>query len=404
MTAAAPTALGQGSGSDVPTLLVGQSGGPTPVINASLAGALMAARGRFPRVLGLHHGIEGALNDDLLSLDGLGDDDLEALRFTPAAALGSCRHKLTADDYQRVLATLRRHNVRWFCYIGGNDSMDTCDRLGKLAQAEGYELAVYGVPKTVDNDLVGTDHCPGYGSAARYWAIATQEATRDLAAMCTYDRVLILECAGRNAGWLTAATALYKRDERDGPHLLLTPEHPFEPAVFLAAVEEIVRRVGYCVVATTETIRDASGGYVASNVSGVDRFGHPIVTAVGETLAQLVTHELGLKARANKPGTLQRSSIAYLSPVDHQESFLAGQEAAQRLASGRSGEMVTLQRANGEFYRCGTGAVPLTVVANQERRLPAAYLDTGGNGVTAAFLEYALPLLGSAPRPHFQLA
>ena len=390
----------------LPTLLVGQSGGPTPVINCSLAGVIAGARGRFGRILGLRHGIEGAIADETVDLAAVSEDDLAALRRTPAAALGSCRHKLGMDDAEKVLATFRRHNVHAFAYIGGNDSMDTCAQLAQAAHERGWPLGVCGVPKTIDNDLVGTDHCPGYGSAARYWAICTQEVTRDLAAMRTYDRALILECAGRNAGWLTASTALYRRDERDGPHVLLLPERRFDRAAFLSAVEGAVSRVGYCVVAAAETIRDETGGFVAQSVGGLDRFGHPIVTAVGETLAQLVGRELGIKARANKPGTLQRTSIAYASPVDQDEAFQAGLAAARRLADGESGHMVALTRRSDAPYACELGSVELSLVANSERQLPADFLEEEGDvtGISDRFRRYALPLLGSAPEPHFTLA
>jgi len=386
------------------TLVVGQSGGPTPVINSSLAGLLTGARGQFPRVLGLRHGIEGALEDRTVDLSDTSDADLAALRRTPAAALGSCRHKLTPDEYERVLQTFEHHNVRWFCYTGGNDSMDTCARLAQLAKDRGYLLCVYGVPKTIDNDLVGTDHCPGYGSAARYWAICAQEATRDLDAMQTYDRVLILECAGRNAGWLTAATAILRKDERDAPHVLLLPEVPFEKGDFLRRVEASLSQAGYCVVATAETIRDTAGKFVAQSVGGVDRFGHPIVTAVGETLAQLIGRELGVKARANKPGTLQRTSMAYASQVDADEAFSAGHEASGRLAAGDSGKMVTLIRRESGPYSCDLGSVPLAEVANSERRLPPSFLGDGGADVTESFRAYAAPLIGPAPEPFYRLA
>ncbi|HET7769739.1 MAG TPA: diphosphate--fructose-6-phosphate 1-phosphotransferase [Chloroflexota bacterium] len=389
------------------TLLVGQSGGPTPVINASLAGVIEGARGRFRRILGLRHGIEGALAGQTVDLTELADADLRALRRTPAAALGSCRHKLDAAGIQSVVSLLRSENVRAFAYIGGNDSMDTCARLGRAASESGWPLAVYGVPKTIDNDLVGTDHCPGYGSAARYWAISTQEATRDLAAMRTYDRVLILECAGRNAGWLAASTALYRRGECDGPHVLLVPERSFNRDAFLSAVEEAVGRVGYCVVAAAETIRDAGGAFVAQSVSGTDRFGHAIVTAVGETLAQLVGRELQLKARANKPGTFQRTSMAYASPVDQEEAFQAGRAAVERLADKESGRMVAFARRTAEPYACDLASVALDDVANSERRVPDDFLleeDGVVTGLADAFRAYALPLLGPAPEPHFSLA
>lgn len=395
-----------------PALLIGQSGGPTAVLNASLAGVIEAAQasGAFARILGLRHGIEGALAGqagDLIPLDSLGATELEALAATPAAALGSCRHKLEPDDYERLLDCFRAHEVRWFCYIGGNDSMDTGHRLAMLAEQTGYDLAVFGVPKTIDNDLVETDHCPGYGSAARFWAVTAQEASVDLAAMRTYDRVLILECMGRNAGWLTAATAIYRRDERTGPHLLLPPERPFEEQRFLADVERVLSRVGYCVVAAAETIRDTHGQLVApppTSPQTTDRFGHPLVAETGELLAQRVTAGLGVKARVNKPGTLQRCSTAHVSPVDRAEARRAGQEAARRLARGERGGMVTLQRAELGEYRCEFGVAPLEQVANRERKLPAGYLVEDGSDVTAAFRAYAAPLLGPAPPPLFWLA
>jgi 6-phosphofructokinase 1 len=388
------------------TLAIGQSGGPTPVVNASLAGVLdyAAETGRFPAVLGLRHGIEGALADETIALDRLTLAERDALAETPAAALGSCRRKLGRDDYARILETFRRHDVRWFCYVGGNDSMDTCHRLQTQANAEGYDLAVFGVPKTIDNDLVETDHCPGFGSAARFWATITPEVTADLAAMRTYDRVLVVECMGRNAGWLAASTAILKRDERDGPHVLLTPERAFDAPAFLARVDAALSRVGYCVVAATETIRDSRGEFVARSHSGVDRFGHAIVTAVGETVAQLVATELGVKARANKPGTGQRTSVAHVSAVDRTEARRAGWVAARHLADGGSGGMVSLLRPEMGAYRCDYGVVPLERVANRERPLPESFLSPDGFAVTQAYVRYARPLIGEPPAALFRFA
>ncbi len=385
---------------------MGQSGGPTAVINASLAGLLEEGTrlGAFPRLLGMRQGIEGALQGDLVDLSHLGPPQWEALARTPAAALGSCRHRLEAGDIERVLDVCDQEGVRWFCYIGGNDSMDTCHRLRQAAQARGLDLAVWGVPKTIDNDLVETDHCPGYGSAARYWAISTREGTLDLRAMRTYDRVLILETMGRNAGWLTAACSLLRRDERDGPHILLFPERSFDEEQFLARVEETLERAGVCVVATAETVRDGNGAFIAGAGEGTDRFGHPILTAAGATLAQLVTSRLGVKARVSKPGTLQRSSAAHVSPVDATEAREAGRRAARHLAQGQSGGMVALTRPDIGTYRCEYGVVALERVANRERRLPADYVTGDGFGVTPAYVAYATPLLGPAPPAPFRLA
>lgn len=390
-----------------PKLVVGQSGGPTQVINASLAGVLdeAARTGAFPEVWGLRHGIEGAIGDKLVRLDQLDHDQRDRLATTPAAALGSCRHKLTEHDYQTVLETFQRHNVRWFCYIGGNDSMDTTQHIAALAQRSGYNLAVFGVPKTIDNDLVETDHCPGYGSAARYWAIATQEATLDLAAMRTYDRVAILECMGRNAGWLAWASALFKRDDAGAPHAVLTPERAFDERAFLARVDAQLGRSGYCTVVTSETIKDAQGEFVARSHAGRDKFGHPVVVAVAETLAQLVTDRLGVKARAIKPGTLQRTSAAHVSVVDRAEARAAGAAAAAHLAAGESGGMITLLRGEQMgAYSCHFGVVALEQVASRERPMPETFLGATDGQPSTAFLDYARPLIGPAPEPYFALA
>lgn len=403
----------------VPTLLVGQSGGPTPVINASLAG-LLDDQGVVPwtRVLGLRHGIEGALKEDVIDLTGTTPADRDALSATPAAALGSCRHKLSPTEDAVVLDLFDRLGVRWFAYCGGNDSMDTLARLERAAQDRGQELHVYGVPKTIDNDLEGTNWCPGYGSAARYWATVTPEITFDLASMQTYDRVAVLEAMGRNAGWLAASSALYRSDVRDGPHILLVPEQPFVEAEFISAVETVVSRVGYAVVMATETIRTSDGAYVATRSAGVDRFGHELVSGVGETLAHMVTDRLRVKARVCKPGTAQRTSVAHVSCIDRAGARAAGNIVARRLASGQSGAMVTMPpvplRTGSQVDEWGVwwqghdafGAVPLQSVAHAERRLPMAYLGQHRGGlldpITEAFRDYLGPLVGPPPPPLFR--
>ena len=410
-------------GTRVPTLLVGQSGGPTPVINASLAGVLdRVASGLgqpYMRVLGLRHGIEGALRGDVVDLTALTASDRDALAHTPAAALGSCRKRLEPEDERGVLETFARLGVEWFVYCGGNDSMDTLSRLERAARSRGHSLGVYGVPKTIDNDLAGTDWCPGYGSAARYWATVTQEVTRDLAAMRTYDRVVVMEAMGRNAGWLAASSALFRRDEHDGPHVLLVPEVAFDETRFLGAVEAALSRVGYAVVVATETIRDAKGAYVARQVQGADQFGHPIVTGVAETLGHLTMARLGVKTRVNKPGTLQRTSVAHMSAVDLAGARLAGWIAADRLASGLSGSMVAMpvvptsnathDALMGGWWGegCGSfGGVPLETVARAERRLPEGHVaGTYGlsDPVTEEFRAYLRPLVGVPPPPLFRL-
>ena len=391
-------------------LLIAQSGGPTAVINASLAGLVSAAQdtGGFNRVLGLRHGILGALpsGDGYLDLTTLDAARLSALAATPSAALGSCRRKLDADDCAAVIEWFRRHNVHAFAYVGGNDSMQTCLQLGRAAQEIGHELSVIGVPKTIDNDLPETDHCPGYGSAARFWAITTQEATLDLAAMRGYDTVVVLECMGRNAGWLTAAASLGRPVTDAAPHLLLVPEVPLVLDRVLASVEAAVRRHGGAVVVMAETVRTSTGDYLSA--AGADReqyipgrqadaFGHPLVTGTAGALANRIGAALGVKARTVKPGTVQRAASSLVSSIDRDEAWQVGAAAARLLAGGQTDLMVTLQAQRDPAYRSWCEAVPLARVAGLEKRLPASFLEVQPGGVcnvTTAFADYARPLLG----------
>lgn len=393
-------------------LLIAQSGGPTAVINASLAGLVSAAQdtGAFSRVLGLRHGILGALpgGDGCLDLTALDAARLTALANTPSAALGSCRRKLDADDCAAVIAWFRRYDIHAFAYVGGNDSMQTCLQLGQAARDIGYELSVIGVPKTIDNDLPETDHCPGYGSAARFWAVTTQEAALDLAAMRGYDTVVVLECMGRNAGWLTAAAALGRPATGTAPHLLLVPEVPLVLDQVLASVETAISRHGSAVVVTAETVRTGNGDYLsaAGGARGEERrdaFGHPIVTGTAEVLANRIGAVLGVKARTVKPGTVQRAASSLVSIVDREEAWQVGAAAARLLADGRTDLMVTLQAERVPAYRSWCEAVPLVRVAGVEKRLPASYLEVQPGGVcdvTADFADYARPLLGG-PLPAF---
>ncbi len=392
-----------------PNLLIAQSGGPTAVINASLAGLVSAAQdtGTFSRVLGLRHGILGALpgGEGCLDLTALDAARLNALAATPSAALGSCRRKLDADDCAAVIEWFRRHNVHAFAYVGGNDSMQTCLQLGEAARDSGYELRVIGVPKTIDNDLPETDHCPGYGSAARFWAVATQEAAVDLVAMRGYDTVVVLECMGRNAGWLTAAAALGRPATDAAPHILLVPEVPLVLDGVLASVETAIRQHGGAVVVTAETVRTGSGDYLraAAGEARRDAFGHPVVTGTADYLAERIGAALGVKARTVQPGTLQRAASSLVSTVDREEAWQVGAAAARLLAGGRTGLMVTLQAERDPVYRSWCDTTPLARVAGVEKTLPASFLTVQAGGVcnvTAAFADYARPLLGG-PLPDF---
>jgi 6-phosphofructokinase len=382
-------------------LLVGQSGGPTPVINASLAGVIREAQKHdcFTGLYGLVHGIEGALKEELLDLTGETAQSLDLLSRTPASALGSCRHRLSDDDYGRILNLFGAHNVRHFVYIGGNDSMDTCHRILELAEVTGYELQVMGVPKTIDNDLVRTDHCPGYGSAARFLALATRDTGRDLEAMATFDDVTILEAMGRNAGWLTAASVLGKGTEEEAPHLVYVPEVAFDEGHFLDEVTRIQGRLGRVFVVVSEGIRDAGGHFIGQHTltgGGNDAFGHVVhalTTGVAAYLCDLVRERLGLQARFLRPGLIGRALSSCAAETDRQEALEVGQQAVAHLATGHSGSMVALVRVSDDPYHCNTGLAPLADVANAEKLLPPEFVNDAGNMVTGAFWTYALPLI-----------
>ncbi|MHB8620650.1 MAG: 6-phosphofructokinase, partial [Chloroflexota bacterium] len=386
------------------TLVVGQSGGCTAVINATLAGVVdeAARQPEVARVLGMLHGVEGLLADELIDLGGQDPAVLAGLRTTPSAGLGSCRFKPGDDQMARLLEVVRGHDVRYLLYVGGNDSADTADRLDRFARHAGYELFVIGLPKTIDNDLPITDHCPGYGSAARYLAVSTLEAGLDTEAMRRFDPVKIIEIMGRDAGWLAGASALGKRDEADAPHLVYFPERRLVVDRFLEDVQRVYERVGYVVAVVPERITDPSGNIVARGVEPtfVDAFGHAYFDSPAAYLSQEVHARLGLRARFDKPGTLQRMSIALASWRDQDEAYELGRAGVRHALEGVSGQMVTLARAPGPGYRCDTGLAPLGEIANSVKLLPAEYTNPEGNFITPAFRDYALPLLGS-DLPHY---
>jgi len=371
-------------------LVVGQSGGPTQVINTSLVGVIEQARkqAEITDVYGSLRGITGVLEDRFVDLGQQPDSVLAGLRCTPGAALGSVRYKLQPEDYTRIIHVLRAHQVRFFCYIGGNDSMDTAYQVHLAARKEGYELYCVGIPKTVDNDLAYTDHCPGYGSAARFVAYAARDSGMDTESMGPSSPVKIIEIMGRNAGWLTAAAALARQKDGDPPHLIYVPERPVDERSVVEDVRRTVEQREHCVIALSE------GALSDSGMGEVDVFGHRMKGGAAEYLARVLSEQLNLKVRLDKPNYLQRSFMATISTVDADEAYLVGQTAVTLAASGVSGVMVTLQREPGDTYRCTTGTAPLDQIANAERFLPANYISAQGNDVTEAFLKYARPLIG----------
>ncbi|MGH2405953.1 MAG: 6-phosphofructokinase, partial [bacterium] len=388
-------------------LVVGQTGGPTSVINSSLAGVILEAleHEAIDEIFGMVHGVEGLLREELIDLGRQSAATIAGLRSTPSAALGSGRYKLTDADYERLVGILAAHDIRYFIYIGGNDSADTAARLGRLAAERGYDLRVMSVPKTVDNDLVETDHCPGYSSVARWLAIAVRDAGLDTEAIGVVDTIKVIETMGRNTGWITAATALARDHDDAAPHLIYLPERPLGRERFLADVERVYRRLGHAVITVCEGLRDERGEYLAASgrAVDVDRFGHKQLGGVAGVLCEMVAEGLGLKARWDKPGTIQRVSMLAASPVDLEEAYEVGRAAVRHAVAGEDGAMVTLVRTSSDPYRCTTGLAPLERVANAERRVPDTFITPEGHDVTEAFLAYARPLIGGPLEPYARL-
>ncbi len=387
-------------------MLIGQSGGPTAVINASLVGAIHEAQ-RSDAVDGIYgalNGIEGALARRIIDLRRESAATLDALLHTPSAALGSCRYKLQPDDPARAVNLMRDLGIRYFLYIGGNDSADTAHRIAQAAEAMGYDLRVIGIPKTIDNDLPITDHCPGYGSAARFISMMTQDSARNTEAMPEHYPVKIVEVMGRYAGWLAGAAALGRQHPEDAPHLIYMPERAFDHNDFLSRVRATVRQRSYCVVVVAEHLADTDGRQLGEAMSqGVDAFGHPLVAGVAQTLVDLVRGELGMRARFDKPGDMQRMSTLHISSSDRDEAYQAGRMALRYAVRGMTGKMVTLVRAPGPRYAIETGLADLERIANEQKLLPADYVTPDGTNVTPAFLDYVRPLIGDPLPQHATL-
>jgi 6-phosphofructokinase len=382
-------------------LVIGQSGGPTAVINASLAGVLQEAQKHptFRGVYGLVYGIEGALKEEFIDLGEETQDTIGLLSNTPSSILGSCRHKLSEEDYERILEVFIAHGVYYFIYIGGNDSMDTCHRISELSNAMDYELHVAGVPKTIDNDLVLTDHTPGYGSAAKFIAQATRDTGLDLEAMATFDDVTILETMGRNTGWLAASSVLGKESDDQAPHLIYVPEVPFHEERFLADISNVHTRLGRVFVVVCEGLRDEDGRFIGEHIvkpDHKDQFGHTLVAltaGVGFYLSNLVRDKLGLQSRFLRPGLVGRTLGPCVSETDRKEAYEVGRMAVVHLVGGESNFMVSLERLSDDPYSFSTSRVPLREVANKEKRLLPEYINADGNMITESFIEYALPLI-----------
>jgi len=387
--------------------IVAQSGGPTAVINSSACGVIQEAMksGRIGRVIGATNGILGVLKEDLFDISSESAEAIEGLKQTPAAAIGSCRYKLKSieeskADFERVLDVFKAHDIRYFFYAGGNDSMDTADKVNKLAADAGYELVCMGIPKTVDNDLAFTDHCPGYPSVAKYVATCAAEAGRDTEALYTTDTCTILEVMGRNAGWIAAAAGLAATTPEDAPHLVYMPEAAFSFEKLIKDVEEVLKRLGRVFIVAGEGLKDANGDYVTADSGsfGKDSFGHVQLGGVAEMLKAVIEKEVKIKARFNKLGTNQRAAMHFASLTDVNEAYMCGQAAVTAAMGGINGKMVTLVREEGAAYNCTTGLAELKDVANGEKKVPAEYINDAGNHITDAMRDYVRPLVqGEAP-------
>jgi 6-phosphofructokinase 1 len=391
----------------VGNLLVAQSGGPTSVINSSLAGVIQEA-GRhecIEEIYGGANGILGILNEDLIDINEERAKTIDGLRYTPAAGMGTCRYKIdfkkkpekAAQDMERLFQVFQAHNIRYFFYIGGNDSQDTSHKVHEQSIQRGYELRVIGVPKTIDNDLPHTDHCPGYGSVIKYNAATVMEVGLDVASMATDDgSCCIIEVMGRSAGWIAGGTVLAKRgNPANPPHIILLPELVFQEDQFLAKVKETVEAYKYCVVVVGEGIKNAQGEEVGADKSRLDAFGHPVLAGAAEKLKQLVQGKLNTKTRTVTLGYAQRAAEHWASLTDANNAFAAGEAAVRAAVSGQSGHMVKIVRElqSNSSIKWTTGLQPLADIANVEHFIPRDWVSEDGFMPNEKFVEYARPLI-----------
>ena len=385
--------------------IFGQSGGPTSVINASAYGVIETAlkNPNITRVLGAEHGIKGVLNDRLFDMGQEDAAELELLKYTPSSALGSCRYKMAdpeADDtdYQRILEIFKKYDVRYFFYNGGNDSMDTCNKISKYMQKVGYECRIMGVPKTIDNDLNGTDHCPGFASAAKYIATSCAEVWQDAHVYDT-GMVTIIEIMGRHAGWLAGSAALASLTGC-GPDLVYLPETDFDMERFLADVKSVYDQNGNCMVAVSEGIHYADGTFVSeAKTSATDGFGHAQLGGLAAHLAAVVKEKTGAKVRGIELSLLQRCGAHLASETDIEEAIMSGKAAVENAVNGVTDKMVGFERSceDGK-YICKTKLLPLTDVANTEKKVPLEWINPAHNGVEQSFIDYVLPLIQGEPK------
>ncbi len=371
--------------------LIGQSGGPTMVINASLVGAIQAAEARdeIEHFYGAIHGLDGILHENLIDLFREDDEVINALRYTPSAALGTSRLKPTERDLERVLEVFKAHNIRYFFYTGGNDSQLACHLISELAKQSDWEINIIGIPKTIDNDLVVTDTSPGFGSAARFAAAATQFVAKDAEA---FGNAEVVEVMGRNAGWVTGATAVPRKEEWMAPHLVLLPEVKINPDEFLESCKAAYSEYGYLVVAVSEGFAFADSDVVATT-DKLDEFGHARLGGVAQALADLVEDTIGARCRWDRLGNMQRCFAYCLSEPDLQIAYAVGEAAVNRAVDGETDIMVTIVRKQNDPFEFEIDATSLMSVADQVKTVPLDWINERKDGVTEEFIEYAEPLM-----------
>ena len=387
-----------------------QSGGVTAVINASACAVIETARrynDKIGNVYAGYNGILGALREELIDTSLESDETIGALLRTPGGAFGSCRYKLkpieeSEVEYRRLIEVFRTHEIGYFFYNGGNDSMDTALKVSRLSEQMGYPLTCIGIPKTIDNDLTVTDNCPGFGSAAKYLAVSTKEASHDIASMCdTSTKVFVMEVMGRHAGWLAAAAGLAARQENDPPHIIVFPEMPLNRERFLQKVKETTEKEGYCVIVASEGAKYEDGSFVSVSTTVVDSFGHQQLGGVAPALCTVIKQKLGYKYHYAVADYLQRSARHIASRVDVEQAYAVGKAAVELAVTGRNAVMSAIIRESNAPYRWSVGEAPLEKVANFERKMPMDFISEDGFGITRSCREYLEPLIEGEEYPAY---
>jgi ATP-dependent phosphofructokinase / diphosphate-dependent phosphofructokinase len=381
-------------------IIIGQSGGPTSVINSTLCGIIQSAlkSEKFGRILGMQYGIEGFMNDEIIDLGMESQEVIEGLRNTPSSALGSCRHKIKDEDFPKILSQLKKYDIRYFFLIGGNDTMDTIHRVEEYCKKTGYELIGIGLPKTVDNDLFGTDHTPGYPSAARYVALSVQQAGRLACDMKRVDKFVIHQTVGRDSGWLAASSALAKKDESAAPHLIYIPERKINKEKMVLDVRNCIDKYGWVSIVCGEGIAFDDGTLVSASMTK-DKFSNIEFGAMGGTAAafnlhKLISNETGFRGEFQITESLPMCAIDRASRLDLDEAYECGKRAVGLAEKEITGVMVSIKRLGSAPYLCEYVTIPLKEVAVKTKPMPDQYINKEGNFITEGFIEYLAPLVG----------